>query len=184
MQLLAESLPDGVWTELIGLVNGDRVAFAGVSDDKGHVLFYTNSRVLRTDASTISCQQTFSARGVAGIKLRQDDVLLGGAVVADPKGQIVLILSEKGYIKRVPIDEFAVKGRGGLGVLSLNVTGTTGPVVAAAVGKPGRSTTIDVLASDGKRQRLSLRGIPTENRTNQGKKLVKLAKANEIVIWE
>jgi DNA gyrase subunit A len=184
MPLLVESLPDGTWTEVMGLVDGDWVAFAGVSDDKGQVLFFTNARVLRVDAETISCQQTFSARGVVGIKLRKDDVLLGGAVVADPKNQVVLVLSQKGYIKRIPIDEFSVKGRGTLGVLSLNVTPATGPVVAAAVGKPGRSTTIDVLAADGKRQRLSLRSIPTENRANRGKKLVKLAQANEIVIWE
>jgi DNA gyrase subunit A len=184
MPLLVEALPDGVWTELIGLVSGDQVAFAGVSDDKGQVLFFTNSRVLRIAAETISCQQTFSARGVAGIKLRKDDVLLGGAVVADPKGQIVLILSQKGYIKRVPLDEFGVKGRGSLGVLSLNATQATGPVVAAAVGKPGRSTSVDVLSLDGKRQRISLRGIPTDKRANRGKKLVQLAQANEIVIWQ
>ena len=69
-------------------------------------------------------------------------------------------------------------------VISLNVTRTTGPIVAAAVGKPGQSTTVDVLASDGKRQRLSLRSIPTDKRANQGKKLVELDQANEIVIWE
>jgi hypothetical protein len=66
----------------------------------------------------------------------------------------------------------------------LNVTKTTGPVIAAAVGKPARTTTVDVLAADGKRQRMSLRGIPIEKRPNQGKKLVKLAQANEIVILE
>lgn len=181
---LVESLPDGMWTEIIGLGDGDRVAFAGVCDDKGEVLFFTNSRILRISAETISCQQTSSARGVTGIKLHKEDVLLGGAVVADPKGQIVLILSQKGYLKRVPLEEFPVQGRGGQGVLNLNATRTTGPVVAAAVGKPGRSTTIDVLASDGKRQRLSLRSIPTDKRANRGKKLVELDQANEIVIWE
>ena len=184
MPLLVESLPDGAWSEIIGLEEGDRVAFAGVSDDKGEVLFFTSSRILRVSAETISCQQTSSARGVAGIKLRKEDVLLSGAVIANPKGQVVLILSQKGYLKRVPIEEFPVQSRGGQGVLSLNATRTTGPVVAAAVGKPGRSTTVDVLASDGKRQRLSLRSIPTDKRANRGKKLVELGQANEIVIWE
>jgi DNA gyrase subunit A len=184
MALLVETLPDGVWTEMIGLGDGDRVAFAGVSGDKGEVLLFTNARVLRISAETISCQQTFSARGVVGIKLPKDDVLLGGAVVADPKNQVVLILSQKGYLKRVPIDEFSVQGRGSMGVISLNVTRATGPVVAGAVGKPGRATTVDVLAVDGKRQRLSLRGIPSQNRSSRGKKLVELDQANEIVFWE
>jgi DNA gyrase subunit A len=184
MPLLVESLADGVWTEIFGLDQGDSIAFAGVSGDKGEVLFFTSARVLRTTAETISCQQTFSARGVAGIKLRRDDVILGGAVVDDPKGQVVLVLSQKGYLKRVPIDEFPIQGRGGMGVLGLNVTRTTGPIIAAAAGKPGRSTTVDVLFADGKRQRLSMRSIPIENRANRGKKLVQLAQASEIVIWE
>jgi DNA gyrase subunit A len=184
MPMLVESLPDGTWTELIGLANGDRVAFAGVCDDQGQVLFFTDTKVLRIAADTISCQQTFSARGVIGIKLSKEDVLLGGAVVADPKSRQVFILSEKGYLKRVPLDEFSVKGRGSMGVQSLNVTTATGPVVAVAVGKPARSTTIDVLATDGKRQRMSLRGIPIEKRPNRGKKLVKLTQANEIIVLE
>jgi DNA gyrase subunit A len=184
MPLLVESLPDGSWTELIGLAEGDRVAFAGVCGDQGQVLFFTDSKVLRIAADTISCQQTFSARGVIGVKMSKEDVLLGGAVLADPKGRQVFILTEKGYLKRVPIDEFSVKGRGSMGVQSLNITKATGSVVAAAVGKPARSTTVDVLSADGKRQRMSLRGIPIEKRPNRGKKLVKLAQASEIIVLE
>jgi DNA gyrase subunit A len=184
MPLLVESLPDGTWTEMIGLADGDRVAFAGVCGDQGQVLFFTDTKVLRIIADAVSCQQTFSARGVIGIKLSEGDVLLGGAVIADPQGRQVFILSAKGYLKRVPIGEFSTKGRGSQGVQSLNVTNATGPVVAAAVGRPARSTTVDVLAADGKRQRMSLRGIPIEKRPNRGKKLVKLTQANEIVVLE
>ena len=184
MPHLVETLAEGVWTEQIGLAKGDKVSFAGVCDNKGDVLFFTDSKVLRISAETISCQLTPSARGVAGIKLRKEDVLLGGAVVPDPKGRMVFILSQKGYVKRIPIDEFAVKGRGSMGVLSLQATEATGPVVAAAVGKPARATTVDVLLSDGKRQRVSLRSIPIENRSNRGKQVVAQEGAVEIVILE
>jgi DNA gyrase subunit A len=181
---LVEALPDGVWTEMIGLTSGDRVAFAGVCDDKGDIFFFTDSKVLRISAESVSCQLTPSARGVAGIRLRKEDVLLGGAVVPDPKNRMVFILSQKGYMKRIPIDEFSVKGRGSMGVLSLQVTQTTGPVVAATVGRPARSTTVDVLFADGKRQRVSLRSIPIENRPNRGNQAVKLENAVEIVVLE
>jgi DNA gyrase subunit A len=184
MATLADSLLDRLWTEVIGLVKGDRVAFAGVCSEGGSVLFFTNAKVLHIKADAVSNQQTLSARGVAGIKLGKDDVLLGGAVIAEAKGRVVFILSQKGYIKRVPLDAFPFKGRGTMGVLSLNQTRTTGPVVAAAAGRASRSTTVDVLAEDGKRQRMSLRGIPTENRANRGKQLVKLLKAKEIVVLE
>jgi DNA gyrase subunit A len=95
---------------------------------------------------------------------------------------MVLVLSEKGYMKRVSLQEFPVKGRGSMGVLSLNVTKTTGPVVAVAGGRATRSTTVDVLAADGKRQRCSLRSIPVEHRANRGKKLLKLERPQEIVV--
>ena len=71
-----------------------------------------------------------------------------------------------------------------MGVLSLNATTATGPVVAAAVGKPARSTTVDVLGADGKRQRVSLRSIPIENRANRGKKVITLDQVAEIVVLE
>jgi DNA gyrase subunit A len=181
---LVETAAEGMWTETIGLTSGDRVTFAGVCDDKGEILFFTDSKVLRISAETVSCQQTPSARGVAGIKLRKDDVLLGGAVMPHPKNQMVFILSEKGYFKRVPIDEFSVQGRGSMGVLSLNPTKATGKVVAAAVGQPTRSTKVDVLGTDRKRQRISLRSIPIDKRANRGKKVIKVEQAAEIVILD
>jgi hypothetical protein len=55
-------------------------------------------------------------------------------------------------------------------VLLLNQTRATGPVVAAAVGPMDGS--VDLLAVDGKRQRLA--EVPVENRPNRGEKLVEL----------
>jgi DNA gyrase subunit A len=178
------SLPERLWSEIIGVGSDDRVLFAGVCGEDGEVLFFTKSKVLRIKADVVSNQQTPSARGVAGVKLAKDDVLLGGEVVADPKGYMVFIVSEKGYVKRVPIAEFPFKGRGTMGVMSLNQTRATGPVAAAGAGKVARSTTVDVLAQDGKRQRMSLRGIPIENRPNRGKKLVKVAQPRRVVVLE
>jgi hypothetical protein len=71
-----------------------------------------------------------------------------------------------------------------MGVLSLNPTRATGRVAAAAVGKPARSTTVDVLGADRKRQRISMRSIPIEKRANRGKKVITLAQAAEIVVLE
>jgi DNA gyrase subunit A len=152
--------------------------------DEGHVLFYTRSKVLRIKSDAVASQQTLSARGVIGIKLQRGDALLGGGIVADPKGYAVFIVSEKGFIKRVPLDAFPFKGRGTMGVMSLNQTRATGAIAAVGAGKVTRSTSVDVLAQDGKRQRMSLRGIPIENRQNRGKKLVKLAQVDRVIVLE
>lgn len=182
--VVVAGMPERMWSEIIGLGDGERVLFAGACGEDGQVLFFTDSKVLRIEASVVSSQQTPSARGVIGIKLQADDKLLGGEVIADPKGQMVFLASGNGYVKRVPLDEFPVKGRGSMGVRSLNQTKATGPVVAVGVGRVARSTTVDLLAQDGKRQRMSLRGIPIENRPNRGKKLAKLSGVYRVVVLE
>jgi hypothetical protein len=63
-----------------------------------------------------------------------------------------------------------VQGRGGQGVLLLNQTKATGPVVAVTVGPMNGS--VDLLSRDGKRQRLD--EVPVTNRPNRGDKLVEL----------
>ncbi|MBN1579679.1 MAG: hypothetical protein JXA89_03180, partial [Anaerolineae bacterium] len=184
MEAVLKNVIEGTWTEMIGLVSGDRVAFAGRCTEKGSILFFTDSKVLHVEASSVSDQQTPSARGVAGIKLDKDDVLLGGSVFSSPDDQAVLIVSEKGYMKRVSIAEFPIKGRGSQGVASLNKTKATGNIAAVTAGRMTSKTNIDILAADGKRQRVSVASIPSENRTNRGKKLVTLVQPTEIVVWE
>ena len=181
---VVEAMPDGAWNEIMGLEEGDRVLFAGTCGEGGEVLFFTNRRVLRIQTEAVSSQQTPSARGVIGIKLNEEDKLLGGAVLQKTRGYMLFVVSEKGYIKRVPLEEFPAKGRGSMGVLSLNQTAASGQVVAVGAGKATRSTTVDLLNQKGRRQRLSLRSIPIENRGNRGKKAVRLSGANQVILLD
>jgi DNA gyrase subunit A len=173
-----KSSSEAQWTTIIGLSGkDDGVLFAGVGGDEADVMFYTNGRANRFKANTVKPQATPSARGVAGIKLAKGDQLLGGALVADPSADLcVAVVSATGFVKRVPLKEFPVQGRGGQGVLLLNQTNATGPVAAAALGPLNGS--VDLIAADGKRQRLS--EVPEENRPNRGEQLAELAKVAEI----
>ncbi len=168
------------WAEIVGL-NGDddRVLFAGVGDDQAEVMFFTSSRAIRFSAADVNPQATASAKGVTGIKVRKGDQLLSGAVITDPTAKLgVVVVSQNGYVKRVPLDEFSVQGRGGQGVLLLNQTKATGAVNAATVG--AMDGAVDLLASDGKRQRLD--EVPVENRANRGEKLVELDDVVEVAV--
>jgi DNA gyrase subunit A len=90
----------------------------------------------------------------------------------------VIVVSSAGFVKRVPVDEFPVQGRGGQGVLLLNQTKVTGPVIAASLGPIDGG--VDLLAADGKRQRLD--EVPVENRANRGAKLVELEDVAEVTV--
>jgi DNA gyrase subunit A len=182
--VLQAELLDGVWMQVIGLGKGDHVAIADPCGPEDEVLLVTNCHGLRTSAAEISDQKTLSARGVAGIKLGKDDVLLGGAVLPSAKGCEVFVASEKGYLKRVPLAKFTLQGRGGKGVQALKITKATGPIVAAAAGRVTKTTKVDVLAQDGKRQRIPLKSIPrARSRQSRGKKLLSIGPVSEIVLW-
>jgi DNA gyrase subunit A len=116
---------------------------------------------------------------VAGIKVRKGDQLLGGTLIGDPSAKIgIVVVSKSGFVKRVPFEEFSLQGRGGQGVLLLNQTKATGPVAAAAAGPLDGA--VDLIASDGKRQRLG--EVPVENRPNRGSKLVELDDVIEVAV--
>ena len=66
-----------------------------------------------------------TARGVRGITLKGDDYVIGAVLVSDEK--TLVTITERGYGKRTPFDNFRVmKNRGGSGVVCQNVTEKTG----------------------------------------------------------
>jgi DNA gyrase subunit A len=169
----ALSRPDNTWAPIIGLEDGDEVLFAGLASDEAHVFFATggrdgvDARVLRFEARAVNPQATPSARGVAGIKL-SDDTLVAGGVMAGEAGALVM-LSANGFLKRVPLDEFPVQGRGGQGVVGLRVTAATGPMVGAAYAAAG--SVVDVFSAKGKRLRLALAEVAEARRPAAGASL-------------
>ena len=71
------------------------------------------------------------AVGVRGIRLREGDYVIGAAR-ADA-GKTVLSITENGYGKRTPIEEYRITNRGGMGIRNYMVTDKTGPVVGMKV---------------------------------------------------
>ncbi len=175
-----KSTAEASWASIIGLGgDDDGVIFAGVGGDDAQAMFFGASRANRFVAGDVNPQATASARGVAGIKMMKNNQLFGGAVIGDPKANLgLVVVSEKGFVKRAPLKEFSVQGRGGQGVQLLNQTAATGPVIAATLGRMKGS--VDVMAKDGKRQRLG--DVPVTKRANRGNKLVELGDVAEVIV--
>ena len=72
-----------------------------------------------------------TAVGVRGIRLREGDYVVGAARAAE--GKCVLSITEKGYGKRTPVEEYRITNRGGLGIKNYMVTEKTGGVVGVKV---------------------------------------------------
>ena len=65
-----------------------------------------------------------SASGVRGIRLREDDYVVGMDVMK-PDSE-VLVITENGYGKRTKASEYPIKGRGGKGIKTANITAKNG----------------------------------------------------------
>lgn len=72
-----------------------------------------------------------TASGVRGIRLRQGDQVIGSSILK-PESE-VLVISENGYGKRTPAKEYPIKGRGGKGIKTVNVTEKNGPLAGISI---------------------------------------------------
>ena len=66
--------------------------------------------------------------GVRGISLKRDDLVIGAAKIQEDDQ--VLVISQNGYGKRTPANEYKIQNRGGMGVKTISVTDKTGLVCA------------------------------------------------------
>ena len=166
------TMSEASWATVIGLSSGDETLFAAIVSDEAEVMFFTaGGKAIRFSSAQVSTQATPSARGVAGVKVGKDDSILTGAVCNPSNKAQVIIISQTGFAKRVPITDFPVQGRGGQGVQTLDITKVTGKVAIAAVASESAKH-CDVLSAKGLRHRLALNSLPQADRRKRGEKLV------------
>lgn len=174
-------MSEASWATIIGLNGHDEALFAGVAGDKAEILFFTAAgKAIRFAADQVNPQATPSARGVAGIRVGKEDNLIAGAVVEPDKETQIVIVSQTGFAKRVPLEAFPVQGRGGQGVQSLDVNKATGRVAAAAVA-PGPAKNVYILSGRGLRHRLNLDQLPSADRRKRGDRLVDFG-ADDVIV--
>jgi len=116
------------------------------------------------------------AAGVSGIKLRDDDEVIG-ADVASRKGDL-LIVTNRGNAKRISPDEFPVQGRYGYGVIAWKLPGQE-RIIGAMV---GLLTYNGVLHFKGAASRLiRVTDAPNSKRTSKGNTVIDVKKDDEIL---
>ena len=105
-----------------------------------------------------------AAVGVRGIRLRAGDFVVGAARAHE--GRTVLSITENGYGKRTPVEEYRVTNRGGIGVKNYEVTAKTGPVVGVKV--VDGSEDLLLVTQNGILIRTDVQAIRTCGRATQG----------------
>ncbi|MBA3531407.1 MAG: hypothetical protein H0T73_05740, partial [Ardenticatenales bacterium] len=107
-------------------------------------------------------------QGVWGMKLEEKNDAVVGAGLAHA-GSDLLVISQTGMHKRVPLAEYPVQGRYGKGVRTMNLDPKSGPLAAAAVVAEQDQAT--VLTNKRHSVDLSVRHVVQVDRYHQGHKL-------------
>ena len=113
------------------LDEGDQLISVRETDGKQNILIATHDGMAVCFDENDVRPMGREAVGVRGIKLRPGDYVVGAAR-AKP-GKQVLSITEKGFGKRTPVEEYSVHNRGGLGIKNYAVTEKTGGVVGIKV---------------------------------------------------
>ncbi len=162
----------------INLNEGDRLIGAALcSADDDLLLVSEEGQAIRFTANDDTLRPMGRATaGVKGMRFRGDDQRLAMCVVRD--GDYLLVATSGGYGKRTAMEEYPVKGRGGLGVVTFKYTPKRGKLIGAlAVDSDDQ---IFAITSAGGVIRTEVGQIRPSSRQTMGVRLVNLEKDVEL----
>jgi DNA gyrase subunit A len=123
-----------------------------------------------------------TAMGVRGIKLRAGDYVIGGVLAK--LGTMLLAITENGYGKRTPIEEYIRSGgepqhRGGFGLRGYQITEKTGK--AAGVKVVQEDDDILIISDDGTIIRMAAADVNVYSRTAQGVRVMRVSEGTKVI---
>ena len=116
---------------VITLEDGDELMVVRETDGTKNILIATHDGMAVCFAETDVRPTGRSSMGVRGIRLRPGDYVVGAARAT--QGRAVLTITEHGYGKRTPVEDYRITNRGGIGIKNYAVTAKTGRVVGIKV---------------------------------------------------
>ena len=114
------------------------------------------------------------SQGVIGIKLDDDDFVIGMESIISRENATLLAITENGFGKRTELDEYRVQTRGGKGILTYKITAKTGNIVGIRITTDEED--VMIITENGTIIRLEVKDINILGRTTQG---VTLMRTNE-----
>ncbi len=117
-----------------------------------------------------------TAAGVRGIRLRDQDYVVGSDILAAQSE--VLVISEQGYGKRTAASEYPIKSRGGKGIKTANITAKNGPLAGITTVKGDED--IMVITSNGVMIRFEVANVSQTKRATMGVRLIKINAAEQV----
>ncbi len=148
---------------VIATRNGLTIRFPGVND-KGELEVRHMGRV---------------ARGVKGIDLQKGDEIVDMIVLTGAEDARLLTVTENGYGKRTPLEQYRIQGRGGKGVIDI-VTGERNGRVAGAV-EVSEHDKVMLITDTGRVIKMGVDSIRETSRNTKGVTLMRVEGDERVV---
>lgn len=161
----------------MNLDDEDLLISASLTDGNSHLVLCTKKgKALRINEKEVR-EMGRTARGVIGIRLKEDNEVIG--VIKVMEGKNLLVISHKGYGKQMRFDELQAHGRGTGGQIYLKINDKTGDVVA--VHAVEQTDQVVLVTSQGMVIRTAVDGISTYGRSASGVKIVNVREEDYVV---
>src|SRR5690606_220798 len=175
------SRPRQTGVNAITILEGDELIEARMTDGSSEIMMGVKSgRAIRFSETKVRPTGR-GAIGVAGIDVDGGHDEVVGMICVNPTkdaSRTVLVVSEKGYGKRTPVDEYRFTNRGGKGVKTINVTAKTGQLVGIL--DVNEKEDLMITCRSGVTIRMKVADISEQGRATQGVKLIRIDEGDAI----
>ncbi len=123
-----------------------------------------------------------TAAGVRGMRLKSGDYIVGASVIAPSSDKTILTVTENGYGKRSPAEDYRIQRRGGKGVFAIKPSERNGNIVGSMIVEDDQE--VILIADSGKMIRMGLDNVRVIGRTTQGVTLINLEQDERVVAMD
>ena len=164
----------------LGLNDGDVLVSAALTKgDNDVMLVSTEGKAIRFHESGVRAMGR-TAAGVRGMTLKAEQNVIAMLIV-DPAATL-LAATERGYGQRTSLDDYRVSGRGGQGVIAIQVSERNGKVIGAV--QVGQDHEALLISNRGTMVRIPMDEVSVIGRNTQGVRLINLSGDERLVALE
>jgi DNA gyrase subunit A len=176
--LSAFSRPRSTGIIAVDLDENDSLVGVDITDGTRDIMLFTDAgKVIRFGEGKVRPMGR-TARGVRGIRIDSDQAVKS-LVVVDPNGGAILTATENGYGKRTHVEEYRVSGRGGQGVISIQVSERNGKVVRSL--QVNETDEAMLITDQGTLVRFKVSELSIIGRNTQGVRLINVSQGEKVV---
>ncbi|MFC4710646.1 DNA gyrase subunit A [Enterococcus eurekensis] len=161
----------------IGLKDGDELVNVLKTTGEDVVIIGTHDGYSVTFLEEAVRDMGRTAAGVRGVRLREEDYVIGASIIRGEDE--VLVITENGYGKRTKGSEYPIKGRGGKGIKTANVTEKNGPL--AGLTTVSGEEDLLLITNKGVMIRFHTADVSQTGRATLGVRLIKMEEDAKVV---